>query len=179
MKRKHIAKIPRRTYTPPPTLAAAPWDQGASGPANQDGLIVQERGETDLTTGKVINPNRVFGKVRMPMVNRYHRQGKLTDHHLAAAQRLYAAYAGYPTRDPIAAITDRVDGAGDNDPNVMLLDKRREFYAIWKAIPPRCKPILEHVVLNDLAMGEMVGASKPEVAAEYWGKLTEGLEAVK
>lgn len=179
MKRKHIAKIPRRACAAPPTLAAVPWDQGASGPANQDGLIVQERGEVDLATGRIINPNRVFGKVRMPIVKRYHKQGRLTAHHVAAAQRLYAAFAGHPTRDPLAALTDRVDGSSDDDPNVTLLDRRREYHAIWKSIPPRCKPVLEHVVLNDLPIGLMVGASRPEVSAEYWGRLTEGLEAVK
>lgn len=161
------------------TLAPAPiWDQGATGPANQDGLIDQERGHIDMDTGKVINPNRVFGKRRMPIVERMHRQGKLTETHVAAAQRLYAAWAGYPTRDPIAAIGDRVDGGGCDDPNGSRVDQKREFFILKERIPPRCWPVVEHVVINDLAIRLMLGCSHAEAFAMRLGQLTEGLEAV-
>jgi hypothetical protein len=159
------------------TLAPAPWDQGADGPANREGLIDQERGETDLATGKVINPNKVFGKVRMPLFRRYAKQGRITADHAETAHRIYAAYAGHPNRDPLAAITDRVDGGGTEDPNVTLMDTRRAFYAIWGRIPPRYRPVVEHVVLNDMPIGAMSGGTKPEVAASLFGQLTAGLEA--
>jgi hypothetical protein len=158
-------------------LAPAPWDQGADGPANREGLVDQERGETDLATGKIINPNKVFGKVRMPLFKRYAQQGRITADHAETAHRIYAAYAGHPNRDPLAAITDRVDGGGTEDPNVTLIDTRRAFYAIWDRIPPRYRPVVEHVVLNDLPIGAMSGGTKPEVAAHLFGQLTAGLEA--
>lgn len=168
----------KRRPKPKATIPAMPWDQGADGPANRIGLIDQERGHIDLATGRVINPNRVFGKVRMPICQRYARQGRITEAHAAAAARLYAAYAGYPDKDPLARITDRVDGGGDADPNVTLLDRRREFYAMWQAVPQPCKPVLEHVVLNDLPISELAGARQPEVAAEFLARLVRGLEAL-
>ena len=178
-KGKPVALIPRKPSAAPITMPETPWDQGATGPANRIGLVDQERGEVDLATGKVINPNRVFGKVRMPIFMRYLRQGRITPEHAAAAQRLYAAYAGHPTRDPLAAITDRVDGGGNDDPNVTLLDRRREFHQLKAMVPAHCWPVVEHVVLNDLPIRGMVGAGVPEVEATLFGRLTMGLEALK
>ena len=169
----------RRKTSSPVTVAAVPWDQGAAGPANQIGLVNQERGDVDLATGRRINPNRVFGKVRMPMCMRYERQGRLTEAHVATAQRIYAAWAGYPSKDPIAAIGERVDGGGDCDPNVTGIDKRREFYVLKAMIPARCWPVIEHVVLNDLAIRSMCGGSNPEIFAAHLARLVAGLEAVK
>ena len=174
--KRNIARIPRKTSAAP-SLPPAPWDHGATGPANQIGLVTEERGEVDLTTGKRVNPNGVFGKVRMPVFMRYMIQKRITAAHAAAAQRIYAAYAGHPTRDPLAAITDRVDGGGDSDPNVTLLDRRREFYSLKAMIPARCWPVVEHVVLDDRGIKEIAGADEFEAA--LFGRLTEGLEAVR
>lgn len=178
-KRKPFAKIPRKPRAAPVTMPEVPWDQGADGPANQRGLVTQERGEVDLATGKVINPNRVFGKVRMPVFMRYYRQGRLTQAHSAAAQRLYAAFAGHPTRDPLMALSDRVDGSSDDDPNVTLIDRRREFYHLKAMIPPTCWPVVEHVVIEDKPIRSMTGCTNPEAFAAQLGRLTRGLEAVK
>jgi hypothetical protein len=169
----------KKASAAPPTMQATPWDQGATGPANLDGMVTQERGDMDLTTGKRINPNRVFGKVRMPIFMRYMRQGRITPEHAAAAQRIYAAYAGHPTRDPLAAITDRVDGGGTPDPNVALIDQRREFYQIKAMIPVRCWKVVEHVVVEDLPIRSMTGGSNPEIFAAHLARLVTGLEAVK
>jgi hypothetical protein len=172
-------RIPRKARNVPVTVRSAPWDMGATGPANQIGLVDQERGEVDLATGKVINPNRVFGKVRMPVFMRMMKQNRITPEHAASAQRLYAAWAGHPTRDPIAAISDRVDRSGTTDPNVIMVDRRREFRTLWAMVPDDCKPVVEHVILDDLPIRAMRGASRPESAAEYLGRLTRGLEGVK
>ena len=40
------------------------WDKGADGPANRIGLVIEDRGDTDPTTGKKINPNGVKGARR-------------------------------------------------------------------------------------------------------------------
>ena len=173
------SKASAKRRKPVVTVAAVPWDQGATGPANQIGLVTQERGEVDLATGRRINPNRVFGKVRMPIFMRYQRQGRLTQAHVATAQRIYAAWAGYPSKDPIAAIADRVDGGGGSDANVSAIDKRREFYILKAMIPARSWAIVEHVVLSDLPIGCLCGADAPEVFAVHLARLVEGLEAVK
>lgn len=175
---KAIRKRPRKSkaVAPLPTMPA--WDMGASGQANQDRLVDQERGTVDITTGKRINPNAIWGRVREPWVTRYAKQGKISAEHVAAALRLYAAYAGHPDKDPLARIGDRVDGGGTNDPNVTQVDKRREFYAMWARVPGSSRPTVEHVVLNDLPMRGMVGCSNAEREAVYFGRLTAGLEAV-
>lgn len=161
------------------TVAASPWDQGASGPANQHGLTTEERGIVDLATGRRINPNRVFGKRRMPIVERMQRQGRLTTSHVAAAQRLYAAYAGHPDKDPLARISDRVDGGGCDDANVAMLDRKREFFHLKALVPPTCWPVVEHVVLEDRPIREMVGCTNPEGFAAQLARLAQGLEAVR
>lgn len=162
-----------------PTIPASPWDQGASGPANQKGLVREERGEVDLETGKRINPNRVFGKRRMPIVERMARQGRISAHHVAAAQRLYSAYAGHPTKDPLAALADRVDGGGCDDQNVTLIDSKREFFLLKAMVPPRCWPAVEHVVIEDRSIREMTGCSHAKAFAEQLARLVAGLEAIK
>lgn len=176
---KAMRKRPRKAkaVAPLPTMPA--WDMGASGPANQDGLVNQERGTVDITTGKRINPNAIWGRVREPWVTRYARQGKISAEHLATALRLYAAYAGHPARDPIAALTIRVDGGGDHDPQVAAVDRRREFRLMWAVVPVSSRPVIEHVVLNDLPVRKMAGCSNGEREAVFFGRLTAGLEAVR
>ncbi|HOZ32918.1 MAG TPA: hypothetical protein PLM52_08555, partial [Tabrizicola sp.] len=162
-----------------PTLAIAPWDQGASGPANQDGLVVEERGDVDLTTGQRINPNRIFGKRRMPIFMRMLRQGRITASHAAAAERLYSAWAGHPTRDPLGALGNRVDGGSCDDANVTRLDKQREFFTLKAMIPAKCWPVVEHVVIEDKPIRGMTGGSNPEIFAAYLARLAMGLDAVR
>ncbi len=178
-KRKPKAKIPRKASAASVTMPDVPWDQGASGPANQVGLVVEERGEVDLVTGKRINPNRVFGKRRMPMFMRMLRQGRIDASHAAAAERLYAAWAGHPDRDPLSRIGDRVDGGGCDDANVTRIDRRREFFVLKAMVPPRCWPVVEHVVIEDKPIRAMTGCTNPEAFAAQLGRLTAGLEAIR
>lgn len=178
-KKKPFAKIPRKASAAPITMPDVPWDQGASGPANQVGLVIEERGEVDLTTGKRINPNRVFGKRRMPVFMRMLRQGRIDANHAAAAERLYAAWAGHPTRDPLAALGNHVDGGGCDDANVTRIDRQREFFHLKAMIPAQCWPVVEHVVIEDKPIRSMVGCSDPEAWAHQLGRLTRGLEAIR
>ena len=171
-------KIPRKPSAAQVTTAVAPWDQGAGGPANQVGLLIEERGDVDLATGKRINPNGVFGKRRMTIVERMQRQGRLTKAHVAAAQRLYAAYAGHPDRDPLAALGNRVDGGGCNDANVTRIDRQREFFILKAMIPAKCWPVVEHVVIEDRPIRAMAGCTHAEAFAAQLGRLTAGLDAV-
>ena len=176
--KRNIARIPRKTSAAP-SLPPAPWDHGATGPANQIGLVTEERGEVDLFTGKRINPNRVFGKVRMPIFMRMLRQGRIDASHAAAAERIYAAWAGYPTSDPLAALGSHVDGGGCDDANVNRIDRQRAFFALKAMIPARCWPVVEHVVINDLPIRNMAGCSHAEAFAANLERLTMGLDAVK
>lgn len=168
----------RKPKAKPVTTTPVPWDQGASGPANQDGLVVEERGEIELATGRRINPNGVLGKRRMPIFMRMLRQRQIDASHAAAAERLYAAWAGHPTRDPLAALGNRVDGGGCDDANVNRIDRQREFFLLKAMIPAKCWPVVEHVVVNDLPIRDMTGCTNPEAYAAQLGRLTAGLEAI-
>lgn len=176
---KRVRRIPRKPRNTVVTIREVPWDMGATGPANQHRLEDQDRGVQNLETGHVVNPNGVRGKVRLPWYMRYHRKGILSRDHATAAHRLYAAYAGHPTRDPLAAMQDRVDGGGDSDPNVTAVDKRRAFRALWAMVPLSSRPVIEHVILNDRPIRAMAGASNPERAAMHLGRLARGLEALR
>lgn len=162
-----------------PTLTVAPWDQGASGPANQRGLVIEERGEVDLTTGRRINPNRVFGKRRMPIFMRMMRQGRVTASQAAAAERLYSAWAGNPDKDPLARIGDRVDGGRCDDANANRIDRQREYFVLKAMIPEQCWPVVEHVVIEDRPIRCIVGCTNSEAFASHLGRLTMGLEAIR
>ena len=175
---KAIRKRPRKSKAVAPLPTMPNWDMGASGPANQDGLVEQERGALDIPTGKIINPNAVWGRVRVPWVTRYAKQGKISQEHLAAALLLYAAFAGHPDKDPLARIGDRVDGGGRSDPNVRRVDQRREYHLMWAKVPRSSRPTVEHVVLNDLPMRGMAGCSNGDREAVYFKRLAIGLEAV-
>jgi hypothetical protein len=171
-------RIPRKARNVPVTVRSVPWDMGASGPANQIGLIDQERGEVDLATGKVINPNRVFGKARMPVWQRYVIQGRLTRAHAAAAERLYEAWLGISGKDPLAALSDKVQGSSGSDPNVLAFDRKREFYRLKASIPTECWPVMEAVILRqDIDLEGPFGKIMHKQIDAY-ARLRVGLDAV-
>lgn len=164
-----------------PTTPAMPtsWDGGATGPANRDRLREEPATEFDPQTGKETeNPNNVRRFRRETWVAKYTRKGKLTKAQAAAAEALFYAASGFPNRDPLAAIVCKVDGKSDDDPLVSKVDRRRAFYRMWKLVPERCKPFVEHVVLNDLSIRSMNGCINGQAEARYMERLREGLDAI-
>jgi len=163
------------------TVSAMPtsWDAGATGPANRDRLREEPATEFDPETGRETpNPNGIKRNRRETWVNRYGRKGKLSKDQQAAAANLYAAWAGMPNRDPLAALSDRVDGRGDVDMLARTIDKRREFYRMWRQIPDKSRPFVRHVVLEDLAIRSMNGCRDGHTEARYMELLREGLDAI-
>ena len=154
------------------------WDQGADGPANRDRLRAEAATDYDPETGRdTPNPNGVKRVRRETWVAKYRRDGKLTTAQAAAAENLYAAYAGHPARDPLAAMSAKVDGKGCGDPQVTAIDRKQAFFAMWRKVPPEAKPIIEHVVLNDTAITRMAGCFGRTVPA-YMERLRAGLDAI-
>ncbi len=163
-----------------PALPSSPttWDQGATGPANRDRLRKEPATDYDPTTGRdTPNPNGIKRVRRETWVARYLRKGKLTTAQAAAAENLYAAYAGHPARDPLAAMSAKVDGKGDGDPQVSAIDRKRQFFTMWGKVPPAAKPFVEHVVLNDLSIRSMNGCSGSS-EPRYMERLRMGLDAI-
>lgn len=163
------------------TVSAMPttWDTGADGPANRDRLREEPATDFDPETGKETpNPNGIKRHRRETWVDRYARKGKLTKQQAAAAANLYAAWAGMPNRDPLAALSDKVDGKGDVDPLASTIDKRRAFYRMWRQIPAKARPFVRHVVLDDLSIRSMNGCADGHAEARYMARLCEGLDAI-
>ena len=163
------------------TLSTMPtsWDGGATGPANRDRLREEPATEFDPQTGKETeNPNNIRRFRRETWVAKCTRKGKLTKAQAAAAEALFYAASGFPNRDPLAAIVCKVDGKSDDDPLVSKVDRRRAFYRMWKQVPDRCKPFVEHVVINDLSIRTMNGCINGQAEARYMERLCEGLDAI-
>ena len=177
-RKRPIKRKPRKASAAPITLYT-PGDRGATGPANRERLVEEERGDLDPDTGKVINPNRYRGNRRHPWVERYAKQGRLSKDQLAAAIRLFSAYEGFPARDPIAALSGAVDrSAWVDDPLAVKVDQRRWFYQMWAAVPQSSRPIVEHVVLKDMAVRSMAGCVDGHSAQLHIERLKAGLDAI-
>lgn len=161
------------------TLAPTTWDMGASGPANRDRLHEEPATEIDPETGKDRpNPNGVRRVRRHAWAEIYARQGKLTPAQAAAAANLYAAWAGHPARDPLAAIGETVDRERYTDPQSQTVDARRRFYAMWQRVPQSSQPVLEHVVLEDRPIRAMAGCINQRTEERYIERLRAGLDAI-
>jgi hypothetical protein len=175
---KHIRRRPRKASASPISLST-PGDKGASGPANMDGMIEEERGHIDIETGAVINPNKYRGYRRAPWFERYATKGRLTPDQHAAASRLFQAYEGFPARDPLAAIGGMVDKSNwTNDPLAVKVDQRREFYQMWHSIPTQSRPIVQHVILYDMPIRSVAGCTNSDREERQMQRLREGLNAI-
>lgn len=163
------------------TLSTMPtsWDAGASGPANRERLIEEAATEFDPRTGKETpNPNGIKRNRRETWIDRYARKGKLSKEQQAAAANLYAAWAGMPNKDPLAAFLAKVDGKCDDDPLASAIDKRRTFYVMWRRIPIGTRPFVRHVVLDDLSIRSMNGCRDGHTETRYMERLKAGLDAI-
>lgn len=175
--KRHIRRKPRKASSAPITLAS-PGDRGATGPANLERMVEEERGVYD-DDGKLLNPNRYRGNRRQPWFEKYAAKGKLTHQQHTAAARLFAAYEGYPARDPLAAIGESIDKSlWGGDPLAAKVDQRREFYRMWSAVPVSSRPVIEHVVLNDRPLRAMAGCSNSHTEERHMQRLRAGLDAI-
>jgi len=175
--KRHIRRKPRKASAAPITLA--PGDRGATGPANLERMVEEERGTNDEATGKLLNPNGYRGNRRQPWFEKYAAKGKLSHQQHAAAARLFAAYEGFPARDPLAAIGGMVDRSlWGKDPMAAKVDQKREFYRMWASVPLSSRPVIEHVVLNDRPLRAMAGCSNGYTEERYMERLRVGLDAL-
>lgn len=155
------------------------WDRGADGPANRAMLREEPATEFDPNTGKETpNPNGIKRMRREMWVDKYARKGKLTKEQHAAAANLYFAHKGLPQRDPLAAFQAKVDFTSCDDPLARQMDRRQWFFSMWANIPDNCKPVIEHVVLNDLSLRSIAGCHDARGEARHMQRLQRGLDAI-
>lgn len=156
------------------TIRSAPWDIGATGPANQDGLRTEPATDIDPETGRETpNPNGVHRKRRDCWPERYFRDGHIDAAQLAAALRLRMAAEGMRERDPLAALGE-VRTLGDGDGLANHVDRRAWFREMWEAIPQASRPVVERVVVDDLPVQGISDGFKER----QYSRLRTGLSAI-
>lgn len=138
------------------SLAPVPWDHGASGQANRIGLIVEERGELDARTGKVVNPNRVTGARRVDMLEIYHKRGWITTRGYGAGELLRVAWLRTDMGTCAPWLRERVDSSPKPDEAVAVqIDRLSSLIRIARLIPAGDKAILDRVCRQGAGVGSL------------------------
>lgn len=159
------------------TVKPYPWDLGPKTAAQIEGKVVEEVTHLVIVDGKPkqVNPNEVIRTRRENWINRYHRQGKLSDQQFAVALELLDASLGLATQDPLAAL--RIDGGrSGSDPEAERVDRRRKFREMWAMIPQFARPVIEHVVVDNGSLRGMPHCSCGAEEARHLDRLQRGLD---
>jgi hypothetical protein len=166
-----------RAQSKPVSLPAMPsrWDEGAKGPANQDGLRTEPATDIDPETGREApNPNGIKRRRRDDWATRYYRAGHLSKQQAASAARLRMASEGMREQDPLAAI--RIDRrAGGADQEAARVDARRYFRELWAEIPQSSRMVVQRVVIDDLPIWR---GGSPAQRERHMVRLRAGLDAI-
>lgn len=160
----------RQAKKKPVTILQAPWDCGASGPANQIGLVTEEAAEIDAETGKRDNPNRVTRKRRQSMIEKYFLARKLTRDQFNIAKELRDAAEGRKHVDPLAALP--IDRQLFDDPEAAKFDARRTYRRMMDIVPLFARPVVERVVVDNQAIWHGSGRT----ADRHLDRLQRGLD---
>lgn len=161
------------------TLGRLPWDVGPLTRLQLAGKVAEPVMTVDPDTGKSSNPNpnRVMRTRRETWIGRYHRKGKLSDAQMNIACELFEASQGFPARDVLAAL--RIDQtAGDYDPQVAQVDRRRKFFQMAGDVPVFARPVITHVVLHDQSIRCMPGRVNGRFEEAQLDRLQRGLDAL-
>lgn len=160
------------------SIAALPWnpnpdwDHGATGPANKAQLMTEERGEMDVRTGKLRNPNRVTGARRLSVAQLYERKGLLTVRQSSAAHKLLLAWE-QKDRSPAAIQEAKVDHSPKpDDRTAMLVDRQMEYIKVSSHVPQQFAAFVNWVARDDRHITAMHGYRR----GVYMDRLRKGLD---
>ena len=168
-----VAKIPKSGKKGKAAISLSEWDRGATGEANQDGLIEEPATDFNPVTGRDFpNPNGVKRRRREDWVARYTKAGHITREQAAHAVKLRMASEGMRERDPIAAIGETRCVGGD--PQAARIDARRYFRTLWAAIPIASRAVVERVVIDDMPLWKCNAQTKDR----HFKRLGAGLDAL-
>ena len=106
------------------TMEATSWDHGATGQANRVGLVIEDRGEKDPATGKVVNPNNVTGVRRYDMLEVYAKRGWISTRAHGAGELLRLAWLKTEIGTCAPWLRERVDSSPKPDLAVTIQIKR-------------------------------------------------------
>lgn len=150
----------------PVTLPPAPWDYGATGPANRVGLEMEDAVDT-TGDGTTPNPNRVTRVRRIDLLETWHRRfrsgareydaGPLSPHittrQYNAAVALRDAYEA-TLRAPGWPDNDRVQSSPKPDHAVTIqIDRMSRYHAVARHVATEDWPILRRCVIDGQSPG--------------------------
>lgn len=139
------------------SLSSPKWDQGATGQANRQDLVTEERGDRDPDTGKVINPNGVKGVRRVDMLETYHQRGVISDRGYTAGEALRDAWAGTQRSRGTDYSAPIVDSTSKPDAHIGIqIDRVSRYLDVSKRIAPQDKAILTAVVSEGRAIAHLL-----------------------
>lgn len=156
MARAKARKLAGRRRNVAVNIQPTPWDHGATGQANRIGLVVEERGEVDATTGKVTNPNKVTGVRRYDMLEVYHKRGWISTEGYNAGELLRMAWL--KTQVGICApwLRERVDSTPKPDAAVAIqIDRVSALVRISCMVPAEDDRIVTAVCGHGSAIGSL------------------------
>lgn len=144
------------------TLAAAPWDHGATGAANRIGLVVEERGEMDTATGKVVNPNKVTGVRRVDLLRFWLDKGAISTAGYNAAVTLRDAYeATLTTGAPALPDNHRVQSSPKPDQAVTIkVHQIGRFSRFMRLVDRHDREIVSRCILDGWHPSRLYGADR-------------------
>lgn len=148
-KKKQIARIPRKASATPVTVPACPWDFGATGPANQHGLQIEDAATIDPDTGQSHNPNGVKRMRRVDMLEFWHRHGTITTAGYNAACTLRNAFEQTQRGPGTSFEQDRVDSSPKPDHAVTIaIDRISKFHRVNRYLDSADTPLVHHCVIG-------------------------------
>ena len=151
----HIQAQPRDKVS----LHRAPWDMGASGPANiarESAVVEGIDPDIDPDTGEIKsrNPNGVKRRVFLDMLDVYHRRGWISKRGFNAASDLRGAWE--QTERGGGYLQERVDSTPKPDKAIaMQIDRVSALISITKRIPREDYRILITVACEKNAIGRL------------------------
>ena len=149
-------------------VAAMPWDHGAMGAANRVGLVVEERGELDPATGKVVNPNKVTGVRRVDLLDFWHGRGSISTGGMNAAKVLRAAYEQTMRSPPALPDNDRVQASPKPDHAIDIqIERISRFAKLMKLVADEDREIVTVCVLDGGHPARVYGATKVREAFDH------------
>lgn len=150
-----------------------PWDHGATGQANRIGLVVEERGEVDPATGKVVNPNKVTGVRRVDLIEFWAQRGTISEGGATAAKALRSVYDDTLRGPPALPDNDRVQSSPKPDHAIDIqVERISRFARLMRLVADQDREIVTVCVLDGGHPARVYGATR---TAEGFTHLREAL----
>lgn len=143
------------------TVTLSEWDHGAMGKANRIGLVTEERGEIDATTGKMQNPNGVTGVRRVDLLEFWRNRGTITQEGYTAAMALELAFDATMKGKPALPDNDRVQSSPKPDHAIDIqIDRLSRFHSVMQFVHHNDRQIITACVIHGWHPSRVYGATR-------------------